>query len=687
MGWKFFADRGGTFTDFIAITPDHQILTHKLLSQNPERYSDAIVHGIREILALSTDAPLPSDQIDVIKIGTTVGTNALLERKGDRVVLVITQGFKDALRIGYQNRPNIFAQEIILPELLYERVVEIEERYDAQGNELIPIKVEKTKEDLQQIYQTGIRSCAIVLMHSYRYPNHEKQVAQIAQEIGFTQISVSHQISPLMKLISRGDTTVVDAYISPLLRRYVDQVTNQLNQFPNKPIPLMFMQSNGGLINAENFQGKDSLLSGPAGGIVGAVQTSLSAGFGKIITFDMGGTSTDVAHYKGEYERQFETAIAGVRMRVPMMAIHTVAAGGSSILHFKNNRYQVGPDSAGADPGPASYRRGGPLCITDANLLLGKIQPAYFPNVFGLRGDLALDATIVQEKFAQFAQQIQTQTGSVCTPETVAAGFIEIAVENMANAIKKISVQRGYDVADYTLVCFGGAGGQHACLIAKKLGINAIFIHPYAGVLSAYGIGLADLRAVKQCSIEQILTLEIISNLKTVIAELTKQAQQDIQVNSQTALSQTKNCQILIKLGLKYQGTDSTLTVNFQEDPAVMRSAFEQEHQLRYGFKQSQKALVIDSLTVEVIQPVDIPEEPIIQRSRSTPPQPIGQTRIFTQNQWEETPIFKREDLEPEDCLIGPAIIVEKIGTIIIEPDWKAELTAKNHLILTNLSN
>lgn len=683
MGWKFFADRGGTFTDLVAITPNHQIITHKLLSQNPERYSDAIVQGIRDILGLSSHDPLPSEQIEVIKIGTTVGTNALLERNGDRVVLVITQGFKDALRIGYQNRPNIFAQEIILPELLYETVVEVEERYDAQGNELIPVNTKKVKEDLQQIYDTEIRSCAIVLMHSYRYPEHERQVAKISQEIGFTQISISHQISPLMKLISRGDTTVVDAYISPILRRYVDQVTSQLNSSQTKPIPLMFMQSNGGLINAENFQGKDSLLSGPAGGIVGAVQTSLSAGFEKIITFDMGGTSTDVAHYKEEYERQFETEISGVRMRVPMMAIHTVAAGGSSILHFKNNRYQVGPDSAGANPGPASYRRGGPLCITDANILLGKIQSTYFPKVFGLTGNLPLDSDIVQKKFTELAQQIQTETNSCCTPETVAAGFIEIAVENMANAIKKISVQRGYDVADYTLVCFGGAGGQHACLIAEKLGINTIFIHPYAGVLSAYGIGLADLRAVKQCSIEQILNLEIISYLKIVIAELTEKAKQEIQVHSQTVLDDVQNCQIIIKLSLKYQGTDSTLTVNFQEDPALMRSAFEQEHQLRYGFQQSQKALVIDSLTVEVIQPVDIPEEPIIQRSRSTPPQPIDQTRIFTQNQWQTAPIFKREELEPEDCITGPAIIVEKIGTIIVEPNWQAELTTKNHLVLT----
>ena len=437
MPWKFFADRGGTFTDIVAITPDNQIITHKLLSQNPERYEDAIVQGIRDILGLSPQDFLTSEEIEVIKIGTTVGTNALLERKGDRTVLVITKGFKDALRIGYQNRPDIFAREIILPELLYEEVIEIEERIDAQGNELIPLNLEQVKTDLIKIYQSGIRSCAITLMHSYRYPEHEKQVAKIAEEIGFTQMSVSHQVSPLMKLISRGDTTVVDAYISPILRRYVNQVTNQLNNNEKSSIKLMFMQSNGGLTNANNFQGKDSLLSGPAGGIVGAVQTSLKAGFNKIITFDMGGTSTDVAHFNGEYERQFETEIAGIRMRVPMMAIHTVAAGGSSILQFKNNRYQVGPDSAGANPGPASYRRGGPLCITDANILLGKIQSQYFPAVFGLTGNLPLDSEIVRQKFIQLAQQIKTQTGNVFTPESVASGFIEIAVEIWPMPLKK----------------------------------------------------------------------------------------------------------------------------------------------------------------------------------------------------------------------------------------------------------
>jgi len=691
MPWKFFADRGGTFTDIVAITPDNHIITHKLLSQNPERYQDAIVQGIRDILGLSSQDLLTSEEIEVIKIGTTVGTNALLERKGDRTVLVITKGYKDALRIGYQNRPDIFAREIILPELLYEEVIEIEERIDAQGNELIPLNLEKIKTDLTQVYQSGIRSCAISFMHSYRYPYHEKQVAKIAEEIGFTQISVSHQVSPLMKLISRGDTTVVDAYISPILRRYVDQVSSQLNYNEKLSIKMMFMQSNGGLTNANNFQGKDSLLSGPAGGIVGAVQTSLSAGFNKIITFDMGGTSTDVAHFNGEYERQFETEIAGIRMRVPMMAIHTVAAGGSSILKFENNRYQVGPDSAGANPGPASYRRGGPLCITDANILLEKIQSQYFPSVFGITGNLPLDSEIVQQKFTQLAQQIQAQTGHFYPPESVASGFIEIAVENMANAIKKISVQRGYDVSEYTLVCFGGAGGQHACLIAEKLGIQRIFIHPYAGVLSAYGIGLADIRVVKQCSIEKCLEIKTIARIKQTIFELRLAAETEILASIENHLKENKNWntnfQIIIKARLKYQGTDSTLLIDFQEDISLMRLAFEQEHQLRYGFIQPHKNLIIDSLSVEIIQPIAIPEEPIIARSSQSVPHAIAEVKIFTKNQWYDTPVYQREDLQPDDQIIGPAMIVEKTGTNIIEPNWQTTLTNRNSLILEPINS
>ena len=509
MKWKFFADRGGTFTDLVAITPNSQVIIHKLLSENPERYEDAVIQGIREILEIPYDAPIPSERIEVVKMGTTVATNALLERKGDRTLLLITKGFRDALRIGYQNRPDIFAQEIILPEMLYERVIEVKERYSAKGEELQFLDTKELIPALEAAYQDGIRSCAIVLLHSYRYPHHEQELAELVKEMGFTQVSASHQVSPLMKLVSRGDTTVVDAYLSPILRRYVNQVSNKLGEEKTTSPQLMFMQSNGGLITANQFRGKDSILSGPAGGIVGAVQTSKLAEFEKIITFDMGGTSTDVAHFDGEYERQGETEIAGVRLRTPMLAIHTVAAGGSSLVKFDGSRYRVGPESAGANPGPACYHRAGPLAITDCNVMLGKIQPQFFPQVFGVSGNLPLDREVVEIKFQELAEEIVGATGNKPAPEEIASGFITIAVENMANAIKKISLQRGYDVSQYTLCCFGGAGGQHACLIADTLGIKQVFIHPYAGVLSAYGMGLADIRVIKERAVEEPLTLKL----------------------------------------------------------------------------------------------------------------------------------------------------------------------------------
>ncbi|MGE0748614.1 MAG: hydantoinase/oxoprolinase family protein, partial [Rhodospirillales bacterium] len=469
--WQFWIDRGGTFTDIVAKRPDGSLTTHKLLSENPERYRDAALQGIRDLLGVAAGQPIPTEAVEAVKMGTTVATNALLERKGERTVLVITEGFADALRIGYQNRPNIFARRIVLPELLYERVVEVPERYTAEGEEQVPVDLAAARAGLHKAYADGIRSAAIVFMHGYRYTDHEKAVAQVAREIGFTQVSVSHEVSPLMKLVGRGDTTVVDAYVSPILRRYVDQVAADLGG-----ARLMFMQSNGGLADARFFQGKDSILSGPAGGIVGAVETAAMAGFRRIIGFDMGGTSTDVAHYDGEYERTFETLVAGVRMRAPMMHIHTVAAGGGSILHFDGRRYRVGPDSAGANPGPACYRRGGPLTVTDANVMAGKLNATFFPKVFGPNGDAPLDEAVVRQKFAALAAEIERATGDKRSPVEVADGFLKIAVENMANAIKQISVQRGYDVTEYTLNCFGGAGGQHACLVADALGMTRVFV-------------------------------------------------------------------------------------------------------------------------------------------------------------------------------------------------------------------
>lgn len=676
--WQFWIDRGGTFTDIVARRPDGQLVIHKLLSENPERYTDAPVQGIREVLGIAPDAPIPADTIEVVKMGTTVATNALLERKGDRTVLATTKGFKDALRIGYQNRPDIFALDIVLSEMLYERVIEVEERYSAHGEELIPVNLAAVRIELQAAYDAGIRSCAIVFMHGYRYQAHEQEVATLAQTIGFTQISVSHDVSPLMKLVSRGDTTVVDAYLSPILRRYVNQVAAQLGGVGARhSVPLQFMQSNGGLTDAQAFQGKDSILSGPAGGIVGAVQTSAIAGFGKIIGFDMGGTSTDVAHYNGEYERSFETEVAGVRLRTPMMSIHTVAAGGGSVVHFDGSRYRVGPESAGANPGPASYSKGGPLTVTDANVMVGKLQPEFFPKVFGPNGDLPLNADVVRQKFTQLAAEI----GNNRTPEQVASGFLAIAVEKMANAIKKISLQRGYDVSDYTLCCFGGAGGQHACLIADALGMKQVFIHPFAGVLSAYGMGLADVRVLREKAVEAKLTEDLVNGeatLRQLLEDLATEAKQEL---NRQGTQQDETIQTFCKVHLRYEGTDTALIVNFGP-VAAMQQQFEAAHRQQYGFIAPEKGLIVEAVSVEVIQQTFTPDEPIIERKTDAKPQPVATVQMYTADTWHETPVFQREDLQPGDSIVGPALIIEATGTNVIEPGWQAELTQRNHLIL-----
>jgi 5-oxoprolinase (ATP-hydrolysing) len=517
-GWEFWIDRGGTFTDLVARRPDGSLATAKLLSENPEQYADAAIEGIRHFLGVAPGAPIPVSEIAVVKMGTTVATNALLERKGAATALLTTRGFRDQLRIGYQNRPDIFARHIVLPELLYTEVREVSERISAQGRVLVPLEEHGTRATLQSLWDQGLRCVAIVFMHGYRHTQHEQIAARIARQLGYTQVSVSHEVSPLMKFVSRGDTTVVDAYLSPILRRYVEQVAAEL-----PGVRLQFMQSSGGLINAAAFQGKDAVLSGPAAGIVGMVRTAVAAGHERLIGFDMGGTSTDVSHFAGEFERSFETQVAGVRMRAPMMNIHTVAAGGGSILHFDGARYRVGPDSAGANPGPAAYRRGGPLTVTDCNVMLGKLQPDLFPQVFGPSGNEPLDVEIVRQQFVVLAGQIGRSSHSESTPEEVAAGFLQIAVDNMANAIKKVSVARGYDVTQYTLQCFGGAGGQHACLIADAVGMTRIYIHPCAGVLSAYGLGLADVTTITSRTIEQPLNATSRPAVDAAFSELTAQ--------------------------------------------------------------------------------------------------------------------------------------------------------------------
>ncbi len=676
--WQFWIDRGGTFTDIVARRPDGAIITHKLLSENPGRYRDAALAGIRHLLGLAPGAAIPGAQIDTVKMGTTVATNALLERRGERTALFITRGFRDALCIAYQNRPRIFDRHIVLPELLYSRVIEVEERIGAHGEVLVPLAAEQTRCDLAQVFADGYRSIAIVLMHGYRYQQHEQILAAMAREIGYTHVSVSHEVSPLMKLVSRGDTTVVDAYLSPILRRYVDGVAADLQD-----VRLMFMQSNGGLTDARRFHGKDSILSGPAGGIVGAVRTSLLAGFNKIIGFDMGGTSTDVSHFAGtqlsDMERAFETQVAGVRMRAPMMSIHTVAAGGGSILHFDGARYRVGPDSAGANPGPASYRRGGPLTVTDCNVMLGKIQTEFFPPAFGADGNEPLDAAIVRRKFADLAGAIHRATGDNRTPEQVAEGFIDIAVGNMTNAIKQISVQRGHDVTEYTLACFGGAAGQHACLVADALGMTRVFIHPLAGVLSAYGMGLADVTAMREEAIEARLANENFQLFRNTLDRLAAVAREELLRQGVPR----DRIRVVERVHLRYDGTDTALIVDFGLRPEMLRQ-FEAAYRMRYSFLMPERALIAEAISVEAIGVADAPTE-AAQPTRNTTqlPTPARTVTMHTGGKAHATPVFRRDSLGPGQTIRGPAIIAEQNATTVVEPGWQAAVTALNHLVLT----
>ena len=672
--WEFWIDRGGTFTDIVARRPDGALLTHKLLSENPEQYNDAAVAGIRKLLGLAGDEPISQAQVDAVKMGTTVATNALLERKGEPMILLITRGFRDALRIAYQNRPRLFDRHIVLPELLYREAIEVEERIDAQGNVVTPLNEAAARRDLEAAYAQGYRAAAVVLMHGYRYQQHEARVEAIAREIGFTQVSVSHKVSPLMKLVSRGDTTVVDAYLSPILRRYVDQVASQMNG-----VRLLFMQSNGGLTDAHRFQGKDSILSGPAGGIVGMVRTAETAGFDRIIGFDMGGTSTDVSHYAGEFEREFETQVAGVRMRAPMMSIHTVAAGGGSVLHFDGTRLRVGPDSAGANPGPACYRRGGPLTVTDCNVMLGKIQPAYFPAVFGPKADQPLDHEVVVQKFTALAEEIFQATGTRRTPEEVAEGYIEIAVGNMANAIKFISVQRGHDITDYTLTTFGGAGGQHACLTADALGMSHVFAHPMAGVLSAYGMGLADQAAMRERAMEISLEPAQMEAIATELSSLGRQTTEEL-------LGQgvdEQRIRIVERVHLRYAGSDSVIVVGFGA-LEMMKAQFEDAYRKRYSFLMEGKGLVVEAVSVEAIGASDAATAaPEILPQRASALEPAGNVRMFSCDAWHQTRLYRREDMRPGDVVHGPAIVAEKNATNIVEPGWSAEVTALDHLVMT----
>jgi 5-oxoprolinase (ATP-hydrolysing) len=671
--WQFWIDRGGTFTDIVARDAAGALVTRKLLSENPGQYEDAAIAGIRDILALGPEAPIPPGAIAQVRMGTTVATNALLERRGTPVLLVINQGLGDQLLIGNQARPRLFDLDIRLPPVLYADVLEVSGRIGADGTEVAPLDEPTIRAALTRARAGGLDAVAIALMHAWAYPDHERRVAALAAEAGFSQISTSHETGPLLRLVPRGQTTVADAYLSPVLRRYVDRVARALPE-----VPLFFMQSHGGLARADRFAGKDAILSGPAGGIVGAARTAAAAGFDRVIGFDMGGTSTDVALYAGRFERATETEIAGVRLRVPMMAIHTVAAGGGSVLGFDGARLTAGPGSAGAHPGPLCYRHGGPLTVTDANLLLGKIQPAHFPAIFGPRRDEPLDAEAVRGAFDTLAEQVSAATGRPQTPLALAEGFVRIAVAHMAGAIREITLRRGHDASRFTLACFGGAGGQHACLVADALGMTRIFIHPLAGVLSAYGMGLADQSVIRTQAMERELTPALLPEIDALRARLEEAARAELA--GQGASAEAVSVSVIAELRLS--GTDAPLPVALA-DLAAMQADFGRQHQARFGFAAPDRPLILEALSVEAVAAAAPLEEPALSpRDPAVPLVPIDRVPVFTSGETHVTPVFERAELRAGDIIAGPALIREANATTMIEPHWQARVTAANGLVL-----
>ncbi|KWT70036.1 5-oxoprolinase [Hyphomicrobium sulfonivorans] len=686
--WHFFIDRGGTFTDVVARSPDGNLKALKLLSENPEAYEDAALEAIRRFLDVAPGAPLPTQRIGAVKMGTTVATNALLERKGDATALVITRGLADQLEIGTQARPDIFARYIVKPEMLYTRVIEADERVRADGAIERPLDAEALRHALSQAKADGINSVAIVLMHAYAHPEHEQQAAKLARELGFSQVSVSHEIAPLIKIVPRGDTTVADAYLSPVLRRYVDRVAGALTGESagalNEAPRVLFMASSGGLKAAETFRGRDAILSGPAGGVVGMAETGRRASFEKLIGFDMGGTSTDVAHFAGDYERTFETQIAGVRLSVPMLRVHTVAAGGGSIVSFDGMRFRVGPESAGANPGPKCYRRGGPLTVTDANVMLGKLNPQFFPAIFGPDSDQPLATDAVRAAFGDLAREV----GDGRSAEEIADGAIRIAVENMANAIKKISVERGYDVTEYALNCFGSAGGQHACLIADTLGIDTVLIHPLSGLLSAYGMGLATQRASREQSIEAPLNSETMHRLENLAYELGSAATEELLDEG------VEHDAVAIDsfVHLRYQGTDTALAVQLSE-PGFMLRDFEALHRQRFGFVSPEKPIFVAAIEVAAtgtdetmaVAPSVSNDANLKPGTDRRVPQPPETTRFYSRSQWHDAPVYMRGDLAPGHTIDGPALVIEPNQTVVVEAGWSLWISGDNDIVLTRI--
>ena len=683
--WNFDIDRGGTFTDVVAEAPDGALTTLKLLSDSAA-YDDAALEGIRRALGVAANARIPSERIGEVRMGTTVATNALLERKGEPTVLVTTRGFADQLRIGNQNRPKLFALKIELPDMLYTRVIEADERVTAEGEILRHLDEVALRRELEEARVNGLTACAILFLHGYRYPGHEQCAAGIAREIGFTQISTSHEAAALPRFVSRGDTTVADAYLSPVLGRYTARIKAALGAGPR----LFFMTSSGGLAAPEFFRGKDAILSGPAGGVVGMAETARAEGFDHVIGFDMGGTSTDVARFDGDYERVHETEVAGVRLRVPMMAIHTVAAGGGSILHFDGARFRAGPDSAGATPGPMAYRGGGPLTVTDANVMLGKLRPGFFPAIFGPSADQSLDAEAVRAAFRDVARAI----GDGRSAEAVADGFIRIAVENMANAIKKISVAKGYDARRYVLNCFGGAGGQHACLVADALGMTTVLIHPLSGLLSAYGMKLATLRSVRQQAVGQKLDPGALAGIAKTAAALSADARNEIEAQGASAASAN------IRLHIRYEGSDTTLGIVLSDLQGMTRD-FSAAHARQFGFGFEGHPLIVESVEAEATNSPSPPGpgERVgvrgeVPRKISTPPHPDplplkggeGNMRFFSQGIWHDAPVHRTAELASGTVVNGPALLIEPHQTIVIEAGWRAEIRESRSLVLTRIA-
>ncbi|HVO47003.1 MAG TPA: hydantoinase B/oxoprolinase family protein [Steroidobacteraceae bacterium] len=685
--WQFWIDRGGTFTDVVGLSPAGELHVRKVLSSSPATQgggTDPGIRGARDILAAAghsaddpsghgtpgTPATPGSPLIQTVKVGTTVATNALLERKGEPVVLVTTAGFADALRIGYQNRPDIFARHIVLPDSLYSVTIEARERIDAHGEILTALDVEALRRDLRGARDRGLRAVAVVFMHGWRFTQHERAAAELARSLGFEEVSVSHELSPLVRYVARGDTTVLNAYLALPLRRYLTGLQHELRAL-DPAARLELMQSNGGLAAAEQFHAMSSVLSGPAGGLIGMQWIGARLGLHRLIGFDMGGTSTDVSLLDGELPRRFEHTIAGVRLQSPMLDVHTIAAGGGSVLHFQDERCAAGPDSAGADPGPTCYGRGGPLTLTDVQVLLGRLRPDTLPAVFGANGTSRVNAETVAQEFAALAQRVAQATHRPQSVESLAESFLDVAVEAMANAIRQVSTRQGLDAGDFTLFCFGGAAGQHACRVARAAGMHRVLVHPLASVLSAFGIGVADRLAMRRASLRLPLEDSGLNAAAVRLAELEAQARAELAAFE----GGTRPAAIQHWLELRAGDSETSLSV-----PAAaleqVRAAFSAAHQQRFGFAAAARIL-IDAVRVEA-RSASLDATSLRMPRRASLALPEVARAWF--GSWQEVPLMSSDTLSGP--IQGPALIVEPNSTLVVEPGWNVQRLPEGELLL-----